>query len=350
MKLYYPKSHYDKNHRGLLFPLLKPFIKGARFTDAQRIALYGVSEKDFQYIEDINDADFVILTMAWNFYAGTKQEALAIALVKECAALKKKVITFNTGDFGVKIPFFENLIVFRHSGDLRKVPDTHLGLPVFIDDPLAKIFKKQTIKLRPYQNKPTVGFCGQANNAVINASLEILKTIGRNTVSLMGTSKTLPQQVLSTSYLRASILKSLQEDARISENFILRKHYRAGATTSEMRKRTTTEFYQNIQVSDYVVCARGAGNFSVRFYETLAMGRIPVFVDTHCLLPLPNTIDWKKHVVWVDYTERKQVAEKVLVFHERLTPEQFKDLQLQNRRLWEEYLTIGGFFKSYLSE
>ena len=53
MKLFYPKSHYDGAYRGLVFPLLKPFIKGANFTDAQRIAMYGVSEKDVDFVDDL---------------------------------------------------------------------------------------------------------------------------------------------------------------------------------------------------------------------------------------------------------------------------------------------------------
>ncbi|MCB0468775.1 MAG: hypothetical protein KDC64_11285, partial [Aequorivita sp.] len=65
MKLYYPKSHYNKAHRGLLFPLLKPFIKAEGFTDAERIATYGISEKNFEFTECLEEADVVILTMAW---------------------------------------------------------------------------------------------------------------------------------------------------------------------------------------------------------------------------------------------------------------------------------------------
>ena len=60
------------------------------------------------------------------------------------------------------------------------------------------------------------------------------------------------------------------------------------------------EFYENMVSSDYIVCVRGGGNFSVRLYETLAMGRIPIFINTDCLLPLNKSIDWKKHVVWIE--------------------------------------------------
>ena len=35
-------------------------------------------------------------------------------------------------------------------------------------------------------------------------------------------------------------------------------------------------------------------------YETLALGRIPVFINTDCTLPFSNIIEWDKHVVWIE--------------------------------------------------
>lgn len=346
MKLYYPKQHYNKSHRGLLFPLLKPFIKAENFTDAQRIAGYGVSEKDFQFTEVLEEADLVILTMAWNYYIKTKQEALAIVFVQECAALNKKVISLNAGDFGVKVPYFNNLIVLRSSGYKSKFTNNEFALPSFIADPLKKYYQTEKIYERAYSLKPVVGFCGQASDSRVNATKEVLNTVLRNIKSAIGSSYNESQQILSTSFLRASVLKSLKASKDIDTNFIFRKKYRAGVKTNKENHNTTIEFYDNLKNSDYVVCVRGAGNFSVRFYETLAMGRIPIFINTDCALPHDDKIDWKKHTVWVEYNERNQVAKKVKAFHEALSKDDFIDLQQTNRILWEEQLGLGSFFKS----
>lgn len=345
MKLYYPKSHYDKSYRGLVFPLLKPFIKGDNFIDAQRIEMYGVSAKDFEFTERMEDADWVILTMAWNYYAKTKQTDLAISFVKECGIKGKKVIALNADDFGVRIPPFENLLVVRPSGYKSKFSKNEYSLPAFISDPLKKYFHTTEIILRPYRAKPVVGFCGQANASPINTVKEATMTALRNVKFHLGMVVQEPQQLLSTSYLRASILRRLEESPEVTCNFIQRKKYRAGVKADKDNHETTLEFYDNIRDSDYVVCVRGAGNFSVRFYETLAMGRIPIFIDTDCALPLEKEINWKKHLVWVEYYERHRVAEKLIEFHKGLSEQEFIDLQLSNRRLWEERLGVGGFFK-----
>lgn len=330
----------------MVFPLLKPFIKDKTFTDVQRKEMYGISEMDFAFTEKLEDADVAVLTMAWNYYVKTEREDLAIAFIKECAALNKKVISFNAGDFGVRVPYLENLIIFRQSGYMSQCTKNERALPAFISDPLKKYFKTEQVIERPYSTKPVVGFCGQANPAIIHAASEVMNTAYRNIKSIVGTRREEAQQLLSTSYLRASVLRILENSDKVETHFIPRKKYRAGVSQDKETHKTTLEFYDNINDSDYVVCVRGAGNFSVRFYETLAMGRIPIFIDTDCALPMEERIDWKKHTVWVDYKDRRQVAERVLAFHQQLSAQDFMDLQFANRQLWEEKLTLGGYFKS----
>ena len=348
IKLYVPLPVFPK--RPHLFPLLKPFEKGEGFTDAKRIALYGISEKEVSFATTLEAADYVVLPMSWNYYLARQKMAEVEEVILEAQGADKNVLSFMTGDFGVNIPDYENVIVFRNSGNRSKLPATHVGMPAFVSDPLPKIFKTETITVRPYTQTPTVGFCGQADRTLKTRIKELAQTVTRNLASFLGRDRREPQQVLSTSYLRASLLHTLEKAPAIATHFIYRKKYRAGATTQTARQKTTLEFYDNMQQSDYVVCVRGAGNFSIRFYETLAMGRIPVFINTDCLLPLADTIDWKKHVVWVEYKERHLVGDKVKAFHALLTEDQFKYLQAANRKLYQEKLSLGGFFKESLQE
>lgn len=333
--------------RGQLFPLLKPFFKNEAFTDVQRQALYGISEKEYTLVPSPDQADYAVLAMSWNYYVHKKQDKAIQALVE---ATTLTVLSFVTGDQGVSIPPLQNCVVFRANGERSKLPDFHQGFPVIIPDPLKKHFQTQAIQLRDYQEKPIVGFCGQANGSIGNAIKEVSRTLFRNLRYALKSRKELPQPLFSTTLLRANVLRDVAKNEGIQTNFILRKKYRAGAHTPEKRKKTTQEFYDNIQESDYVVCVRGGGNFSVRFYEALAMGRIPVFINTDCLLPLADKIDWKQHVVWVEHTEKQKVAQKVMAFHQQHTPASFKKLQQANRNLWQERLTLSGFFKTTLKK
>jgi hypothetical protein len=99
--------------------------------------------------------------------------------------------------------------------------------------------------------------------------------------------------------------------------------------------------------SDYVLCARGTGNYSYRLYEALSLGRIPVFVDTDCVLPYDFAIDWPSYGVWIDRRSVKHIGERVAEFHAGLSDEGFMELQRRCRLLWEEYLSPLGFFSKF---
>lgn len=343
MKLFYPQEHYNSTYRGLLFPLLKAFIKNKAFTDAQRLELYGVSEKDYDFVDQLTDADVVILPMAWNYYVATNQLDSAHALIKAAAREQKIVWSWNAGDFGVKIPSYDHVKVFRMGGYVSRAQQGHEGMPVFISDRLSAYQLPNHFEL-DYTKKPIVGFCGQANASVFNAFLEQLKIIIKNLRSYVWLSAQEPQAVSSSTRLRAQLLAKLAASNLITDRFILRQQYRAGVKTKVEKQQTTDEFYQNIAQSAYVLCVRGAGNFSVRFYETLMMGRIPVYVHTDGFLPLSNQIDWRKHVVWVDEQDLHRLDEIVYTFHQRLDADRFKALLVSNRMLWHDLLTLD-FFK-----
>ncbi|HEY9887965.1 MAG TPA: hypothetical protein V6D02_06150, partial [Candidatus Obscuribacterales bacterium] len=91
----------------------------------------------------------------------------------------------------------------------------------------------------------------------------------------------------------------------------------------------------------------GSGNISVRFYETLCMGRIPIFINTDCELPLASKIDWRRYCVWVEEAEIPHLSEKILAFHRSLSAAEFVDLQYECRQLWEQFLCPTGFFAHF---
>ncbi|WAC01956.1 exostosin family protein [Lacinutrix neustonica] len=152
------------------------------------------------------------------------------------------------------------------------------------------------------------------------------------------------QTFYPSSIKRAGYLSMLSKDNRLDTHFILRDKYRAGTTSTSGKQKSMDEFYENIFNNAYTFCSRGVGNFSVRFYETLAMGRIPVLLNTDCKLPLDSEIDWKNHCVIIKEAEVKTMPEKIVAFHERLSNEAFENLQLNNRKLWETKLMRHAYF------
>jgi hypothetical protein len=131
-----------------------------------------------------------------------------------------------------------NVVLFRTSmcKSLKK-PNEYL-LPYIWDMPDAPF------NPLPLTEKPRVGFCGLVSQH------------------------------------RVRTLQTLYSAPNIETSFILRNQFMGGAT-----EQAKQEFYINMMQNHFTVCNRGAGNFSIRFYQTLAAGRIPVLLDTDILLP-----------------------------------------------------------------
>lgn len=333
-KLYTKYPTNTENGKGEWFDLIKPLINRQINADT-----------NFVLVNNLVECDWVVLPLSWNYYYNTKQTNQALDLVQKASHANKSIISWTSGDFGVKIPDFPNLLVLRQSGYRSQLPSYHLGMPVFFSDPLQKYFGTTDIFKREKQEKPVIGFCGQAEGNLFKYGVDVIRTAGRNLAYYTGLSPYQPQSLYPSTLLRSQILKNIAQDDRLSPNFIIRSKYRAGATTPEEKHTTSLEFYQNMVESDYVVCVRGGGNFSVRLYETLAMGRIPVFVDTDCLLPFEDKINWRKHVVRVESKNSAEICNSIIEFHNKLNFKDFVDLQKSNRQLWNDKLSLHNFFK-----
>ena len=131
----------------------------------------------------------------------------------------------------------------------------------------------------------------------------------------------------------------LMRSGGIKLNVVFRDYLHYVYSFTEIKSHRK-EFLDVMEGSVYQLCCRGGGNFSHRFYETLASGRIPVLVDTD--IPLPDIgEDWNNYIVMSSDVE--QLPVKLLEWHSKHDVVQ---MQVRCRRLWEERLTFKGFSKT----
>jgi hypothetical protein len=224
-----------------------------------------------------------------------------------------------------------NVTVFRTSL-FRSLRMPHeQAMPALSDDLLAQNGK--ALEARPWSPTPSVGFCGFVGS--------LFKRLGFQLV--------MQREKSSGLTLRERALSALEHSSSVQTNFVRRTSFWGGSMSRfhfdpEHQKKVRREFVDNLLGTDYTLCVRGKGNFSYRLYEVLSAGRIPVFVNSDCVLPFDGRVDWKRHVVHVEESELSQIGEKVLAFHRRLGAEGFRELQHENRRLWQEWLSPEGFF------
>ena len=78
------------------------------------------------------------------------------------------------------------------------------------------------------------------------------------------------------------------------------------------------------------------------------MGRIPLFIDTDCVLPFEDEIDWKRQCAWVDQSDMNRIDEVVAAFHADRSEDDLQQLQLENRKIWESYLSPSAIYTKIL--
>lgn len=246
---------------------------------------------------------------------------------------------YASGDFGLslKIP---NVTTFRFGGLNSKLHASTSILPAFIADPYDKILKNNFFLLEKTEN-PSLGFVGNANGAVFQVCKEFVLYIERNLINLTVDNPQDYQPFYPSSRKRYLVLRRILKDHRIQSNFIFRNKYRARDKNVGTKEATTLDFFKNIQDNLYVFCLRGNGNFSIRFYEALIMGRIPVLVDTDIRLPLSDQIDWSKHCVIVP---EDVITDNLILFHSSKTDLELKEMQIANRKLMLEKLNRIDYF------
>ena len=221
----------------------------------------------------------------------------------------KPLIAFFNNDSDENLNYRDNTYIFRTSFYKSTQKQTEFAVPGWSND-------LGSLPIRKWSNKPTVSFCGQVVN---------------------------PRNV------RLSGLEILEKNKHIDTKFIKRNLFWAGCSFQEKDKdlaiSVRKEFLDNINNSDYVFCARGGGNFSYRIYETMACGRIPLLLNTDCVLPYDFIVDWGKIFPIINLKEINKIPEFLLEFHNSIK-DSFEERQILIRQLWEKYISPTGFFKN----
>jgi hypothetical protein len=327
-----PTNEFDHS-KGYIHPLLDYLALGS--TTISPI---------YEFKNDLADADFAVLPLAIEYFKSAKQKEYLDSFISEAIQNGKLILLFSTGDFGTTRR--DHLIYTLRLGGFDSEMDSRTEMmPPFFLDPL--LFLNKEFKIVSKTEQLNIGFVGHANGGVVKLIKEFILFVKGNGLRLIGKDSTDYQKFYPSSYHRNVYLKSIQKNKGIVTDFIFRKKYRAGVVTEADRQRTSEAFYNNIFKNQYVFCLRGTGNFSVRFYETLALGRIPVLIDTDCRLPFKSKINWAKHCLIIQVGEEHTIAERIIEFHNSLTNAQFEEMQRGNRELWENHFTKEKYFVEY---
>lgn len=261
------------------------------------------------FVNDVNNADFILIIHK------IKSKETGIKFVNEnnyeiishaynlAKSSNKKLIIYCGGDRPPQIlPNYDNVIVLNTSVIKSTKPFNEYVVGVTVEDKFSHFMLEPDL---------TIGFVGQ-------------KCCGRE-----------------------KYLNYLKNQEEFKTNFITRDAY-----IHKLHSHHINEFDNNMNENLFTFCYRGAGNFSVRFYETIMRGRIPIVVKTNSVFPYENLIDYDKVGIFVEENELNEnntLKDIILKYYNGKSKDELVEIQKYNRDIYLTYFNHDVFWEQILN-
>jgi hypothetical protein len=250
------------------------------------------------------EADFIVST---RIPYGSIDVQLIQTVLHSYRDIAHRILVFLLSDYNEPLDVPSNVLLFR-AGMYRshKKPNEYLIPYVWVKEELQG--EDDSPPLPKQTHRPIIGFCGS----------------------------------ITSHPCRIQHINQVKRAPDLKANFILRTDHWAGRPHDS---QVVQQFVKNIRESHFTLCSRGAGNWSARFYQVLALGRIPVVVQTDMILPWEEHIPWQ-HII-VLCPQEQDIAPRIRqVWNTR----NLVEMQRQCRRIYEEYLAPEAWGRRIAAE
>jgi hypothetical protein len=289
--------------------------------------------RTFKQVQTLAEADLVVFPH--EYVVLRKYPDYLKKQLSEAQAANKKIFISAYQDSPEAIDI-AGVTIVRPSAYKSHMLTSDIIMPAYVED-LGAIFGHQVLSKKDI---PIIGFVGKANFFTLK---EKLWYVVKNFVLRRGPYR-------EGIYFRRYALRVLAKSAKVQLHAIVRRRFSANKTTVEISpEQARREYVEAIQNAHFTLAPRGDGNYSLRFFETLSLGRIPVLIDTDTPLPLEDIINYDKFVVRVPWQDIDSLPEIVSNWYNSKTPEEWAEACLAARRTFESYLYMPAFIEHLLS-
>lgn len=317
----------------------------------QIVELYNRQFSSLFQLSGLSEADVAMVPVDWEEARGgtrwrSTPDRQLIAAVQSfshsAVQAGKPVFIFFSGERSHEPVPVPGSYVFRNALYRSRKLARDFAMPTVVTRDIQREFPDYSFAPRAKRQVPVVGFCGFSRSVT---ALERMKAIAYKAYvwSRYGYLDVSPYRGLE---LRTRCVREISKSTDVNANFIVRSESVYLTDNNAARSRSEQfrkEFAENMVDSDYQLCVRGSANFAFRTWETLCCARIPLYVDTDCVLPFEDLIDWPKLIFIIDQDDLENIPASLAGFHSAMSEEQFIDRQRKCRQLWEEWSTPHGF-------
>lgn len=297
-------------------------------------------EPFFRVEENPKMADFFAIPFEY-FFVKDLAPAYLEKVYARAACLGKKVLLFDYTDYVDRLPALPlHAVLFRVSAYRHHKRKNELIMPYFVED----LGTRYDIKPEEKKGPCVVGYCGQSQ---FQSRKMKWRAIAKRLFQFAGLAVTrdpFPAVHKRGVFWRAQALAFLRSGGTATA-FIERPFYSLHRFSAVFDEQTVRrEYVENLRNCDLALCVRGDANASQRFYEVLSASRIPLFLDTDCVLPLEEIIPYDNFMLRVSARDLNRFSEKVRSWEITQTPSLFLEKELAARLSYQNYLRLDRFF------
>ena len=275
----------------------------------------------------LENSDYVLVPHAWRHIKGNANYlAYLHKLSKETP-----ILIVNSGDVSSRCNLSNTIQLRTFLHPWEKI-ERKIVLPYPVK---GKIFK-----IRKWKPEPTISFMGYV------PKLGPGSFFGENIQGLL-------RPIKSSVYLNRKLSTRKLEKLTFVFDVKLKKRSSFTAYSSNPNLGKLTEEYNSeLNSADYILCPRGAGNTSIRFYESFSAGRTPILVDSGGSFPEIKTKNfWSCNLVTVNLFRSwtKQILDDWL---DLSNGNAYEVRQIENNKIFSEELEFNKYldklFQRYL--
>jgi len=255
------------------------------------------------------DCDYYVFTSLDNAILNKKDDLKLF--IEKAKINNKKVLYFGQGD--IEQGYISPNIGFCFKNNLFR--------PIKRNNEFSfTSLSKDRVPNLPFdvQSNISVGFCGASDRGNRKFYLDVLKSSKFKTDFIIKNGAQWGTDPIHNNLSKAQI-ESIQQQSKV-------------------------EFYENIKNNMFNLCVSGWGNYSYRFCQTICSGRIPVLINTNCVLPYEEIFDYKNHIVIAPPNDN--VMNCIDKFLEGKTDTDIANIQQALYTFGNTYLTPNGYFQN----
>jgi hypothetical protein len=233
---------------------------------------------------NIGDADYILVQHAWRNIKNNKEY---LSYLKDLSR-STPLLVVNSGDISPKCTL-KNTIELRMFLHPWEKIDRKIVLPYPV--------KEKDFVIRRWKPNPRISFMGY------------VPKLGPG--SLFGENfQGLTKPIKSSVYInrKVSVAKLSKLSSKFDVQIQKRSAFTAYASNPDLNLHIS-QFNTELIKSDYILCPRGSGNSTIRFYESLSSGATPILVDSGGMNPkissdnfwTDNIINVKLFENWLHY-------------------------------------------------